>query len=322
MLYKKNGVSSSISIDQLTLFLFQHAMDSITPDDAIHSEFPGATPLMTIVAAQKPPLKFFQLPLEIRDIVYSFVLAADGKSHLPYAFSFSHYKRHSCLLNMIRCCRQMCEDLRNIFHRQTVYFGTEPDTSQLMSNFPCLHGVPISEVRSLLFEVNPFQYVPTVPEVRKSILSICTALRKVKHISYLRVECDGTVPRNKPPLYINEIDLERGPWIIAILLQPFSLLHNVVKAQIAICGGALNEPWSTNGYLMGFIMRLQKKMEDPEPLQSQKPGSISTLQKRIEQENLFDIFRDVYESIVKETCLSTYWDWSEKSALSFSRTCT
>lgn len=291
----------SISIDHLTLFLLLHAMDGITHDDAIYSEFSGVTPLVTVAAAQKPPFDFFQLPLEIRDIVYSFVLAADGKSHLLYAFSFSIHEPHSCLLNMLCCCRQMCEDLRHVFHRETIYFGTEPDTSQLMSNFPCLHGVPISEVRSFIFEVNPFQYVSTVPEVRKSLLSICTTLRKVQHVSYLRVECDGNVPRDKPPLYINELDLERGPWIIAILLQPFSLIGNVIKAHIDICGGALNEPWSTNEYLMDFVIRLQKKMEDSEPLQAQKVMSISTLQRRIEHENLFEIFQDVYKNILKDT---------------------
>ena len=295
-----------ISIDQLTLSLFKHTMHGIAPGDAIHSEFSGEIPRKTIAAAQKPPSKFFQLPPEIRSIIYSFVLAADGKSRLPYAFSFSCHERHSCLLNMIHCSRQMCEDLRDIFHRHTIYFATEPDTSQLMSNFPCLHGVPISEVRSFLFEVNPFQYVPTISEVRKSILSICTALRKVQHTSYLRVECDGTVPRNKPPLYINEIDLERGPFIIAILLQPFSLLHNVAEAQIAVYGGPLNEPWSTNEYLMSFIMRLQQKMEDSEPIQPQKAMGISTLQMRIERENLFDILQHVYGNILKDTCVSAH----------------
>lgn len=107
---------------------------------------------------------------------------------------------------------------------------------------PCLHGIPILEIHTFAFHVNLYQYISTIPKVRGLFLSICSALMKSDLIHRIRIECEGTVPRKKTPLWINELDLERGRWVIAALLQPFMFLRNIREAQILIIGGPLNEP--------------------------------------------------------------------------------
>jgi len=73
---------------------------------------------------------------------------------------------------------------------------------------------------------------------------LCQEIRNLSHISHIKIEFDGTLPRTQAPLYINEDDLDRAPSIIIILLQPFGLLRNVGKVEIDIFGGPLNDSWS------------------------------------------------------------------------------
>jgi hypothetical protein len=215
-----------------------------------------------IPPAPPTPAHLFNIPLELRDEIYGHVFPDQkGVCWAPYLPSKSH--RHRCPFNIILCNRQMYQEVRSFLHRRTISFSSLPDARQIIANIPCLHALDFSKVPCIKFEVNLFQYTPTVPDIYTSLVSLCQSLRKVSRIPHIQIECDGILPRTKPPLYINEDDLERGPLNIVLLLQPFNLLHNIGQVELIILGGPLNNLWSKSIALQEFTMRLKKQMEAP-----------------------------------------------------------
>ncbi|APA13433.1 hypothetical protein SS1G_07962 [Sclerotinia sclerotiorum 1980 UF-70] len=202
----------------------------------------------------------FRLPLELREQIYSYVLP-DQERAFSDSTSLSISDPHDCILNIICCNRQIYAEARDILHRRTISFSSSPDQEYLISNVPCLHGLDFSQVPRVKFELNPFQYTTTIPELWKSLLLLCHALKRFFHIPHLQIECDGRLPRTKPPLYLDETDLDRGPLVTAILLQPFNLLRNIGHAEVSILGGPLNNLWSKNIALQNFANRLAQQLE-------------------------------------------------------------
>jgi hypothetical protein len=105
-------------------------------------------------------------------------------------------------------------------------------------------------------------------------------------------------------MYINEVDLERGPLIIVLLLQPFNLLYNVGQAKVTILGGPLNNLWSTNLQLQSFAARLTKQMEAPELLYRKHISNLRQVNHGLQQNRgVFwydNSYRHAYVSLVKD----------------------
>jgi hypothetical protein len=139
-----------------------------------------------------------------------------------------------------RCCRQLYQETRDFLHRTTISFSSDPESGCMLSNVPYLHELDLSKGSCIKFELNPFQYTTSITKLWKSLLWTCHFLEKAPHILRLEIECDGRLPRLRPPMYINEVDLKRSPLIIVLLLQPFNLLYNVGQAKVTILRGPLN----------------------------------------------------------------------------------
>jgi hypothetical protein len=71
------------------------------------------------------------------------------------------------------------------------------------------------------------------------------------------------LPRDKPPFYVNEVDLDRAPVHIIVLLTPFCLLYGVGVAEVAITGGAHTDPWIQHKAINDFKTQLEKQLRAP-----------------------------------------------------------
>jgi hypothetical protein len=200
------------------------------------------------------------LPLELREKIYGYLFSNHERVFWYPSMPLGNAS-HDCPLDVIRCCRQLLQETRDFLHRRTISFSFDPESGCMLSNIPCLHGLDLSKGSCIKFELNPFQYTTSITKLWKSLLWTCDFLEKAPHILRLEIECDGRLPRLRPPMYINEVDLERGPLIIVLLLQPFNLLYNVGQAKVTILGGPSNNLWSTNLQLQGCAARLEKQME-------------------------------------------------------------
>ncbi|KAF7854667.1 hypothetical protein EAF04_010236 [Stromatinia cepivora] len=260
----------------------------------------------------------FRLPLELREQIYSYVLPdQEGAFSNPASLSISD--PHHCILNVICCNQQIYAEVRDILHRRTISFSSSPNQEHLISNIPCLHGLDFSQVSRVKFELNPFQYTTTIPELWKSLLSLCQALKSFSRIPHLHIECDGRLPRTKPPLYIDETDLDRGPLITALLLQPFNLLHNIGNAEITILGGPLNNLWSKNIALQNFAIRLAEQLEGSEAPRRHHIISLQRLQRQLRRNPEVLWYRHSYEHTFAGLVLPPYTNEDTEESYGFSR---
>jgi hypothetical protein len=228
---------------------------------------------------------FLTIPLELRKHIYGDVFP-DQKEVFWVPSMQSGDLPHNCILNVILCNTQIFHEVRDFLHCRPILFSSnpsDPGNGDVLSNIPCLHGVDCSRVPFIRFELNPFQYITSIPTLWSSLLSICQCVRKVSGIQHLQIECDGMLPRIKPPLYINEVDLDRGPLNIVLLLQPFNLLHNIGHAEIAILGGPLNDLWTENIPLRDFAVLLIKRLEAPDAIHAQHVMNIQHLHREMQQ---------------------------------------
>jgi hypothetical protein len=212
--------------------------------------------LQTIQINQSPSIStvfqqahLLSLQLELREEIFSYVFPnQEVVCRRLSSWSTGSHKScchpQTCSLNIIHCNRQLYQEVRSFLHRRTISIATVPDSSELITNTPCLNARFFSNSRRISFSINPFQYTPALPGVYLSLAMLCQEIRNLSHISHIKIEFDGTLPRTQAPLYINEDDLDRDPSIIIILLQPFGLLRNVGKVEIDIFGGPLNDSWS------------------------------------------------------------------------------
>jgi hypothetical protein len=203
---------------------------------------------------------FLSLPLEIREHIYSYVfpdLTGPCKTlslHRPRRI-------HNCSYEIMLCSRQIYHETRGFISRRGVFFSTAPDSGNIGANVPCLHILRSLPALALRFEINPFQNVSTIPMVYRGLLSICQSIRRTPGIQLITIVLDGSLPRSKPPQFINEIDIDRAPLHIILLLYPFTLLHGVNAADIVITGGPLNDRWMQYCALEQFKCQVVKRMQ-------------------------------------------------------------
>ena len=243
------------------------------------------------------------VPLEIRLRIYSFLFP--DQSHELWVPSFppsGHRSSHRCILDVLLCSKQIFNELHGILDYREISLYSSPEKGNIISNIPCLHGVDLSTGPALRIELNPFQYTTSLRSLWLSLLSTCYFLQKAPRIPHLRIEFDGTLPRTKPPLYLNEIDLNRGPLIIVLLLQPFYLLRNITKASIVILGGPRNNLWSKNTTLYEYATRLTKHMEGAGSVDSRQVVRIQQLWHQMQRDPSVlwfnDTYQNTYESLV------------------------
>lgn len=225
------------------------------------------------------------IPRELRELILDEVF-------LGHRQTFSVPSRHTddqphyCILDILLCNKQIFHEARELLLCRPISFSTDPldpSSSKILSSIPCLHGLDCSRVPYIRFELNPFQHITSIPMLWLSLLSICEHLRRGSAIRHLQIKFDGTVPRTRPPLYINEDDLDRGPLNIALLLHPFKLLHDVGQADIVVLGGPLNDPWSENIPLREFGAFLKKQLETPGGILTQDVVNIEPLRHEMER---------------------------------------
>jgi hypothetical protein len=200
------------------------------------------------------------LPLEIRRNILGYVLFDPTASSLLWLSADDGV--HSCPFTSLLCNRQIYEEAVDVLHHVNLEVSTSPTSKHLQSNLQCLHHLNFTRLRQIRYQINPFQYTETITDVWSKILS---SSKRIKNgsLKSLRIEFDGTLPRLKPPLYINENDLERGPLNIAIFLQPFCLIHHILDLKISVLGGPLNDPWSNKTALQTFIKCMERDAGNP-----------------------------------------------------------
>ncbi|CAD6451382.1 c2d81898-a4f9-4649-98fa-5c25db1ef839 [Sclerotinia trifoliorum] len=260
----------------------------------------------------------FRLPLELREQIYNYVLP-DQERTFSNSTSLSISDPHYCILNVICCNRQIYAEVRDLLHRRTISFSSTPDQEYLVSNIPCLHGLDFSQVPLVKFELNPFQYTTTIPELWRSLLLLCHALKRFSHIPQLQIECDGRLPRTKPPLYLDETDLDRGPLVTALLLQPFNLLHNIGDAKVTILGGPLNNLWSKNIALQNFGNRLVQQLKASDAPYRHHVINIQRLQRQLRRNPEALWYRHSYEHTFAGLVLPPYTNEDAEESYGFSR---
>jgi hypothetical protein len=121
------------------------------------------------------------LPLELREQIYDDVFL-DQKEVFWVPFMQSGDPPHCCILNVILCNRQIFHEVRDFLHNRPISFSSNPsdrDSGDVLSNIPCLHGVDCSKMPFIRVELNPFQYITSIPTLWLFLLSICQFLRKV-----------------------------------------------------------------------------------------------------------------------------------------------
>jgi hypothetical protein len=252
----------------------------------------------------KPAGFLDKLPLEIREQIYSDALTCQDGEYYDCHIE-SPRVGHCCPVNLLLCNRQVNSEVRKAWRRREVFLSSCHTTGRIRCSVPCFHGLGLSST-SVQFDINPFQCHETIVKLWNSITLLCTVLAKAKDISKLEIRCDGKLPRRKPPLYINELDIERGPLNIVLLLQPFCLLANVRYANISILGGPLNSPWSKDMALQGWTQRHALKIESSLSPRVEENKLIADLQRRLNGEGLVwdtDLYRSEYAKLLSEGSL-------------------
>lgn len=223
------------------------------------------------------------VPVEIRYLIYDWLLVEE--SHVTRTCS-SINKR--CCCGLVFCCRQTYNELRHHLGRRTVQVSSRPDAHSLFANVPCLHTLNALEPSRLHFDINPLQYMDTIPAIYLHILTICKCLRRGAKLSRLEITFDGTLPRRKAPLYIDEVDLERAPLNMIMLLYPFKLLAGRVEnVKIAIIGGPLNDPWQKYRFLTDFASQVASQMETRDAVDSESLIVIENLRQGLRSDLLW-----------------------------------
>lgn len=208
---------------------------------------------------------------------------------------------HTCPLNPFFANRQLFHEAIDAIRLDELRLSSAPASGRLVSNLLCLHQLGFTRVQLITLTLNPFQFTETVPELRACIIRLCQHLKRCE-IDKLVLECDGTVPRTKAPFDINEIDLDRGPLYIVLLLQPFRMLAGVRRANVRIFGGPLTSLWSKDTALQNFAGRLQMELEGRCGTQDLELSSIFKIQRQLESEGLIwhiDRLQDVYHLLTK-----------------------
>lgn len=202
---------------------------------------------------------FLDLAFEIREQIYSCVFPRE-----LYILKIPDRKlgptRHQCAHALILCNRQMHAEIRAFLTRRGLHFCTVPDSYDISANVSCLHMLNLLPNAAIRFEINPFQYIHTIPSVYEGLTMICQSLTGKSAIPRIVIDVDGTLPRDKPPFYVNEFEVERALVHIIVLLAPFRLLYGAEVAEIAITGGPLTDPWIQHRAVIDFKTQLEKTL--------------------------------------------------------------
>ncbi|OIW32471.1 hypothetical protein CONLIGDRAFT_699229 [Coniochaeta ligniaria NRRL 30616] len=207
------------------------------------------------------------VPAEIRYLIYDWLLLEESQVTRTCS---SKKTGNKCWCGLFFCCRQTYNELRHLLGRRTVQVSTRPDADSLFANVPCFQTLNAVEPNRVHFDINPLQYMDTTPGVYLAIVAICLCLRRDAKLSRLDITFDGTLPRRKAPLYIDEVDLERAPLNMIMLLYPFKLLAGRVEnVKISIIGGPRNDPWQNYRFLTEFVSQVAIQMETRDAVDSE-----------------------------------------------------
>ncbi|KAK3996164.1 hypothetical protein QBC44DRAFT_158578 [Cladorrhinum sp. PSN332] len=85
-----------------------------------------------------------------------------------------------------------------------------------------------------------------------ALLSACQAFRTIPRLRRVELQVEGALPRRAPPLYVDELDLERAPLHIIVLLYQFRLLSGIIHVSTSTVGGPRNDPWENHTWIGQF----------------------------------------------------------------------
>jgi hypothetical protein len=210
------------------------------------------------------------MPLEIRRLIYQALLPDDDNQACQLRDRRDRLASHHCWNNLGFCCRRLYEEIGAFAAQRTIRISTRHDSMNLYSNASCLCHLRFFPPRRVFVDINPFQARETIPSIYTALLSASQYIGRTPALAQLEICFDGVLPRRTPPLYIDELDLERAPLHMIVLLFPFRLLRRVGASNISILGGPLNEPWSDCRLLSECAQRISRMMELEQP-----PDSLS-----------------------------------------------
>ena len=209
-----------------------------------------------------------QLPLEIRREIYS---------HLLPDFTHPIFCLCKCQTDPAKDQpSQLCQspailqksytlqqEFRESLTAIPLHIVCRSEYAVFRSSVPCLNilsGSPLL-LPSIHMILTPFLLGSSISHAFSSLIRICTFLNRAHNIPKLFITIDGLLPRTEPPWLIGEIEIERAPLIIALLLEPFTLLCNkVAVASIAVEGGPINAPWAAMPLIREHAAYIEAKM--------------------------------------------------------------
>ncbi|KAK4196660.1 hypothetical protein QBC40DRAFT_312940 [Triangularia verruculosa] len=200
------------------------------------------------------------LPLEVRELIYRVLISDDSNQVrlVPDQKCDRAYGCNSCF-TLGLCCHQLHDEFCAFAGRHTIRISTRHDSKNLYASVPCLCGFRTFRP-CIRIDINPFQDRGTIPGLYKALLSLSRSLGTAPGLPRVEIRLEGILPRRTPPLWLNELDLERAPVHMIVLLAPFAILHGVKSGRVSIVGGPLNDPWENHCFLTAFAARVCRSM--------------------------------------------------------------
>ncbi|KAK4207800.1 hypothetical protein QBC37DRAFT_86647 [Rhypophila decipiens] len=214
------------------------------------------------------------IPLEIRDLIYRDLLSLPSGLQtillLPHQNITPNTESQCCSpwYSPSLTCHQLRHEISAFARRQTIQISTKHDSKDLHTNvnIPCLCGFGSRILKpKISIHINPLQQRETIPGVYASLLSLTRRLCKIPGLlPEVKIYLDGSLP---PPLLPNELDLQRAPLNMIVLLFPFRLLRGVKSAGVFIAGDGPLKIWPSSEkyiFLYEFAERVYQDMQAEE----------------------------------------------------------
>lgn len=135
------------------------------------------------------------------------------------------------------------------------------DEGQVRTDIPCPRRWLSVAPAHLQFTCHGFYKVSAVPQIWKSLLMLCSGLRKASSLRSLEIKVDLALPRPHQSPSVDIVEIDRAPLMVMILLLPFTMLCGIPRAKVTTLKGSVTKAILADGpILQNFLTSFRKRL--------------------------------------------------------------
>jgi hypothetical protein len=162
------------------------------------------------------------------------------------------------------------------------------ESGAVRTDLPCPRRWNLAPPSRLNIYFHGFYYLSALAQIWMTLATLCRRLHGVSSLRVLKIQIDAALPRLSEPLNVDLIELERAPLIIMILLQPFTILHNIPGACVDVSVGTARRPLLQDMHVVNdFLFSIREHLVGENCSLRHDPQDMMSLWQRLDDHREF-----------------------------------